>query len=167
MVPRPENFPWNKDSDQRIAKARQIIDRFPDRISYSPRLPNADVIRIFDNCHVAALPSFHDTFGYSVLEAQSHLCPVITTNQRAFPEINPEQAGWTIDLPIDRLGQVRYRIADFAELSRKLYSGVLATLTRIIDGRMASIYDKAEGGFRRLGTCNDPNRAEDAVYKFY
>ena len=57
-------------------------------IFYHKILFNSEVMNILKNTHVGLLPTYADTYGYSVLEAQSFGCPVITTNIRAMPEIN-------------------------------------------------------------------------------
>jgi glycosyltransferase involved in cell wall biosynthesis len=167
MIPRSEDFPWNKAPNFRISEAQRIINCFSNRISYSPRLSNSEVMKLFCYCHVAALPSFHDTFGYSVIEAQSNLCAALTTNQRAFPEINPEQAGWTVVLPIDHLAQISYRREDFAELSQMLHDGILQALTQIVDCGMDAIRAKAETSFHRVAVFHDPRQIEDTIFRYY
>ena len=38
--------------------------------------------------HIGLLPTYNDSYGYSVIEFFSYGCPVITTNILALPEIN-------------------------------------------------------------------------------
>lgn len=68
-----------------------------DWITYYSELPNDKVIEILKSSHIGLLPTWFDTYGFSVLEMQSTGCPVITTNTNALPEINSCDRGWFID----------------------------------------------------------------------
>jgi glycosyltransferase involved in cell wall biosynthesis len=78
--------------------ALQIIQKYPKNIHHFHSLPNSKVIELYKNSHVGLLPTWADSFGYSVLEAQAAGCPCITTNIRALPEINDGMIGWIIDI---------------------------------------------------------------------
>jgi glycosyltransferase involved in cell wall biosynthesis len=80
-------------------KAVSIINKFPDHIIHYKRLPNSEVLEILKKSDVGLLPTWADTFGYSVLESQAAGCPVISTNIRALPEINNDTIGWIIKVP--------------------------------------------------------------------
>lgn len=84
-----------------VSEAKRIISKHPKQIHCFSELTNNNVIRLLCRTHVALLPSLDETYGFSVLEAQACGCPVITTNIRAFTEINNGQIGWIIDLPLD------------------------------------------------------------------
>lgn len=83
-------------ADQKAAL--QIIQKYPKNIHHFPSLPNSKVIELYKNSHVGLLPTWADSFGYSVLEAQAAGCPCITTDIRALPEINNDDIGWVINL---------------------------------------------------------------------
>lgn len=68
-------------------------------ITYYESLPNAEVLEKAKSAHIGLLPTFADTYGYSVLEMQACGCPVITTDIRALPEINSNLYGWMCHLP--------------------------------------------------------------------
>ncbi|MCE3280312.1 MAG: glycosyl transferase group 1 [Bacteroidetes bacterium] len=91
----------SQTSEQDFLKAMQIIKRFPENITHYKSLPNNEVLEILKKSHVGLLPSWGDTYGYSVLEAQAAGCPVITTNLRAFPEINNNNTGWVLEVPLN------------------------------------------------------------------
>ncbi|MBM3428569.1 MAG: glycosyltransferase family 4 protein [Bacteroidetes bacterium] len=65
-------------------------------ITYHEKLDNDEVLRLFEKSHLGFLPTWQDTYGYSVLEMQSRGCPVVTTAVRSLPEINPNTVGWTL-----------------------------------------------------------------------
>lgn len=62
-------------------------------------------------CHIGLLPTFGDTFGFSVLEMQACGCPVITSNNYALPEINNKEIGWICDIQesIKKYGEDYFR----------------------------------------------------------
>lgn len=85
--------------------ALQIIKKYPKNIHHFTSLPNSKVIELYKNSHVGLLPTWADSFGYSVLEAQAAGCPCITTDIRALPEINNDDIGWVIKLKLPRYNQ--------------------------------------------------------------
>ena len=67
-------------------------------IRYYESLDNKSVIELIKKSHIGLLPTFSDTFGFSVLEMQACGVPVITTNVNALKEINDDKTGWIIDI---------------------------------------------------------------------
>lgn len=63
------------------------------------KIPNTKVLELLKQCDVGMLPTWFDTYGYSVLEMEACGLPVISTNIRALPEINSH--GWQIKLPVN------------------------------------------------------------------
>ncbi len=104
-----------------LDEVKRIIGKYTENISHFTGLPNAEVMQIFKNSDIGLLPSYADTYGYSVLEAQAAGCPVITTNIRAFPEINDDQRGWMIDVPCKEHGIALVE----TQPQRQIFSGVL------------------------------------------
>lgn len=89
----------NNDEEE----AKRLIEDNKDWIEYYDRLPNAKVLEKMKVAHVCMLPTWMDTFAYSVLEAQACGTPVISTSLRALTEINNEEVGWLIKVPVNRL----------------------------------------------------------------
>lgn len=87
-----EMFRWKK-----IIQSKRWID-------YYDNLPNDVVLEKCKEATIGLLPSVADTYGYSVLEMQASGCPVITTNIRAFPEINNEECGWICQMAVNQIG---------------------------------------------------------------
>lgn len=69
-------------------------------------LSNDAVLEMIKTSDVGLLPTWQETYGFSVLEMQACGCPVITTNVRALPEINPENAGWLIRCPLNSMSEL-------------------------------------------------------------
>jgi glycosyltransferase involved in cell wall biosynthesis len=70
--------------------------REQDWITWQAQLPNEQVLALMQESHLGLLPTWQDTYGYSVLEMQANGCPVLTTSIRSLPEINPDEVGWRI-----------------------------------------------------------------------
>ncbi len=75
-------------TDHDIEDARRLIALNSDWIEYYAELPNSAVLEKLKKAHVALLPTWMDTFAYSVLECQACGTPVISTSLRALTEVN-------------------------------------------------------------------------------
>jgi glycosyltransferase involved in cell wall biosynthesis len=87
------------DEAQRQEDLRWLKDQT--WITHFDQLPNVQVLQLFEESHLGFLPTWQDTYGYSVLEMQSRGCPVLTTDIRSLPEINPDQVGWRLSHPVN------------------------------------------------------------------
>lgn len=83
--------------------AHRLIEQNKDWIEYHAGLSNTEVLKKMKQSHVCLLPTWMDTYAYSVLESQACGTPVITTDLRALTEINPDTVGWRIPVPVNRL----------------------------------------------------------------
>ena len=115
------------------ARARRAIDELSGTVVYRGEMPNAEVLDTLRGSHAALLPTYDDTYGFSVLEAQACGTPVITTDVCALGEINDPGVGWVIPLPHDRWGQA-YRVTpdDLGRLSAMVRDGIAAAMREII-----------------------------------
>jgi len=93
-------------------RAVTLIARMGNSVTLLPSLENAEVIQLLTRSHVALLPTYDDTYGFSVLEAQAAGCPVITTDGCALPEINNDTIGWLIGVPKDEHNVQLHRTAE-------------------------------------------------------
>jgi glycosyltransferase involved in cell wall biosynthesis len=82
-----------------VSRANQLISKHSARIEVKGTLPNENVKELLCESHVICLPSWGDTYGYSVLEGQAAACAAITTDLRAFSEINHNDCGWVVPVP--------------------------------------------------------------------
>jgi glycosyltransferase involved in cell wall biosynthesis len=167
LAPRVENRPWQTVARERGVAIRSIIEKHPAQIKYHDRLDHKEVVRLFQNSHLSLLPSFQDTFGFVVLESQAAICPVITTNQRVFPEINSQNEGWVIQLPTNKSGEVSFRESDFPELSKKLEFGLSETLADILNSGIKAIKPKAENALKQIITRHDPDLTGEQIFRWY
>jgi glycosyltransferase involved in cell wall biosynthesis len=89
---------------QDVEQLKKEFLQLPANIHILGSIKNEQVLQILCNSHVALLPTYADTYGYFVLEAQACGCPVISTDIRALPEINNNECGWVINVPKDENG---------------------------------------------------------------
>ncbi|RCW27034.1 glycosyltransferase family 4 protein [Marinilabilia salmonicolor] len=147
-------------------EARKIIINSKN-ITHSKSLSNDKVIDILNDSHIGLLPSYADTYGYSVLEAQACGCPVITTDIRALPEINNNECGWVIKVPKDKNGN---GILETHE-NREKFSNILETeLYRIIKDILETpeiIAPKAEAALDRIKKDHDPEKHAQRLIEIY
>lgn len=94
---------FTKTSKEEMIEWKKIVQS-KHWIDYYDSLPNDMVLNKCKEATIGLLPSVADTYGYSVLEMQASGCPVITTNIRAFPEINNEECGWICRMAVDQIG---------------------------------------------------------------
>lgn len=100
----------SQSTTEDVTKARAIIEKHPS-IHLFDYLSNEEVIEKMKDVHLVLLPSYEETYGYTVLEGQAAACPVITTNGTAFEEINNNEIGWVIEVDRDEHGRTVPRSA--------------------------------------------------------
>ncbi|MBD2206360.1 glycosyltransferase family 4 protein [Calothrix sp. FACHB-1219] len=129
-----------KETEADIQKAKILIQQNLDWIKYYEQLPNKEVLELTKQCHVGLLPTYADTYGFSVLEFQAAGCPVITTNIRALPEVNDNDRGWIIEVPTNYLGEAIYTTKEERlEINSAIKSGLERIVHEIFANREAVI----------------------------
>lgn len=121
-----------------------------DWINYFPQLPNHEVIELMKKAHIGLLPTYADTYGYSVLEFQAAGCPVITTNVRALTEINNNHVGWTIAVPKNSLGEAIYTTQEDRDTISKLIREGIEQAVHEIFANRAIILEKSQNSISRI-----------------
>lgn len=148
-------------------KALKIIDKYPNNIRFSKSLSNKEVLELFKKSHIGLLPTWGDTYGYSVLEAQACGCPVVSTDLRALSEINNSEVGWIIPIPKKQSGDA---IIDSRKERIKLSSIIESSLESIIKEIILSNYHiqaKAEKGLQRISDDHNPINNAITLKQFY
>ena len=154
-------------NDQDVLKAKSMIKSYPDMITWYPKLPNRQVIELMKKSHIGVLPTYADTFGFSVLEMQASGCPVITTNVRALPEINDEEKGWIINVPINQLGEAIYTTAEERQhLSDRIRRG-LEEIIHEIFADPSVIWRKGEKALADIKKNHSPENYSKKMAQIY
>jgi glycosyltransferase involved in cell wall biosynthesis len=156
-----------QETEEDLTWARQVIAGKPHWLEYYEELPNPEVLELRKNADVGLLPTWADTYGLSVLEAQASGCPVITTDVRALPEINNNRIGWLIRVPKDELGEALYATAeDRQKLSHEIQTGLENTIRGIV-AEPGVIALKAQAALERIRTEHDPLAYTERLRQIY
>jgi glycosyltransferase involved in cell wall biosynthesis len=138
--------------EEMVKYKKMIMDK--PWIEYYESLPNEEVLEKCRQVDVGLMPSLGDTYGYAVLEMQAAGLPVVTTNIRAFPELNNDECGWICNVPVNDLGMCIERNMP------KLYSILEGELERVFDDIFANpeqIKYKGEKAWDRIKRMHDPD----------
>ncbi len=156
-----------QETEEDVAWARQIIAGKPEWLEYYEEMSNPEVLKLLKNADVGLLPTWADTYGLSVLEAQASGCPVISTDVRALPEINNNRIGWLIRVPKDALGEAIYKTAeDRQALSQTIQTGLEAIIRGIV--AEPSVIDlKGQAALERIRFEHDPKTYADKLRQIY
>jgi glycosyltransferase involved in cell wall biosynthesis len=156
-----------QETEEDVAWARQIIAGKPQWLEYYQELTNSEVLEILKTADVGLLPTWADTYGLSVLEAQASGCPVITTDVRALPEINNNRVGWLIRVPKDELGEAIYTTTeDRQNLSQQIQAGLENTIRSIIaDPSVIAI--KGQAALERIRVEHSPEDYAERLRQIY
>ncbi|EPY5185468.1 glycosyltransferase [Klebsiella pneumoniae] len=105
-----------------------------ENISVYKKLDNSIVMRKLSDSHIGFLPTWADTYGYSVLEMQSEGIPVITSNVRALSEINYSQL--LINIPTNQFGEIVINSEKQVEyVSRLIIDGIKDNIKLLFEDR--------------------------------
>lgn len=119
-------------------------------------IPNEKVIDLIKQSHVGLLPTWSDTYGFSVLEMQAAGVPVISTDIRALPEINNEDCGWLIHIPQNRLKQALYYTNEQKEELKKTLKVQLENILEDIFAHPQQLLEKSKNSLERIKKNHDP-----------
>lgn len=126
-------------------------------ITYFETLENEKVLELSKEAHIGLLPTFADTYGYSILEMQACGCSVMTTDIRALPEINNEECGWVVRLPKGEFGEADYSSEEKrAALKDILTKGLFENFEEIFSVDRSVIKEKARLSLERVRKEHDP-----------
>lgn len=139
-----------KETKEDVLTAHKIISNNSSWINFSKSLSNFQVLQIMNKTHVGLLPTWADTYGYSILEFQAHGCPVISTNVRALSEVNDASKGWLIDLPKNFLGEALYTSSDERDTCRELLTKGLSEVVDELYLDKEQIISKSNIGLRNI-----------------
>jgi glycosyltransferase involved in cell wall biosynthesis len=131
-------------------RAVKLIAGMGNSVAHIPSLENAEVIQLLARSHVALLPTYDDTYGFSVLEAQAAGCPVITTDGCALPEINNDTIGWLIEVPKDEHQVQLHRTAEERETLSACIRENLFRIVREICADVPAVRVKGERALERI-----------------
>lgn len=140
--------------------AKKMIEENKDWIEYHDRLPNEEVLGKMRQAHVCLLPTWMDTFAYSVLEAQACGTPVISTSLRALTEINNESVGWLVDVPVNRLNNPIHLTKEQQNMFSEMLLDGLRNKVEYVLNHHSEIREKAEKCLCKIEKYHSPKEYE-------
>ncbi len=156
-----------KETQEDLIWVSNFIQEHSDWIEHYSSLPQAEVLNLMKTCDIGLLPTYADSYGFSVLEAQACGLPVISTDVRALPEINNPDCGWLIRVPKNELGEALYDSPEErAHLSQQIQDGLEAILRSILNDK-SSIYPKALKALQRIREMHDPEVFSQKLREIY
>lgn len=136
-------------------------------LNYYEELNNETVLKLIKESHVGLLPTYGDTFGFSVLEMQASGVPVVTTNRQALKEINNDNCGWIIDTynyaDVDKRYYIESDISKYEEF-------VQAELYKIVEDiciKPEQIQIKAVNAYERVRRDHSIDKYSDRLAEIY
>lgn len=136
-------------------------------IEYHEYLTNDKVIESIKRSHVALLPTWMDTYGYSVLECQACGTPVISTSLRALTETNDNSVGWLIEVPVNKLNNPLHNTKEEQDIfSSMLQKGLHAKIEHILSHH-SEIQEKAQKCIERIKKFHNPHEYNEKLSLIY
>lgn len=133
-------------------------------ITYYDTLPNERVLELCKKAHIGLLPTFADTYGYSVLEMQACGCAMLTTDIRSLPEINNDSCGWVCHLPQNENKEAFYRTEEERiQLKEILKKQLEEQWKGIAEATMEELMQKAIHAWERVGSEHNPENYSDSL----
>lgn len=136
-------------------------------IKWIKQCDNQRVLELCKTAHVGLLPTFADTYGYSVLEMQACGVPVITTNVRALPEINSNDCGWVAMLSVNQYGEALYSNLESRNQMKHKLSEELERIFNDIFLNPDSLQGKAIASLDRIKRHHSPEKYGEELKKIY
>ena len=133
-------------------------------------LPNQQALALMKSAHVGMLPSFGESYGYSLLEAMASGCAVVTINMSPFTEFVNETLGWLVDIPKIHLNGVEVVEIDnakkYSEISSQLVDGLCDVIEKICSDRDL-LREKSENALQRVREFHDPHKRAMELENIY
>lgn len=169
------NFEYGVYKDHHITEkdvktAKKNIEELGPYVNYYEKLSNEDVLKMFADSDVALLPSYGETYGYVVLEAQANACPAITTNMPPFEEFNNNTKGWLVDVPL--ISERGIMVSDSSSIdtiiafSEALEENLYLTMKSILDNPKV-IKEKAQEAINHIKNNHDIDKMVDFLEDIY
>ena len=124
-------------------------------------------MQLFKKTHIGLLPTFGDSYGYSLLEAQANGCPVISTDLRALSEINNNDAGWLIEVPKNEFRNGKLATIKERQVFSEIIQNELYRIIKEICENKRSIKIKGEKALERIKQHHNPLDKVEFLEKIY
>lgn len=156
----------NRPTLEKEMKYKKIVQE-ADYIEYYSEIDNDKVLEMIMGCHIGLLPTWADTYGYSVLEFQACGCPVISTDVRALSEINNNEVGWLIKVDKNAFGEAYFETNRQKELLVNTIENKMYNIIKDISNDINSIKIKGIYSIERIKKEHNPEVYAKKLYEIY
>lgn len=147
-----------------VLKSKEILSTNP-LIQYYSSLPNDKVMEILRQSHVGILPSWGETYGYSILEAMACGCAVVAPNVSPFPEFVAPEWGWMLNVnKVFKNGIEESHVTE--QNSEKMINEIVSVVRDIVNNRDV-LYSKCNAALERISSAHDPYKAAASLETIY
>ena len=160
------NYALNEfqDDSEYFDKLSNIIEKH-NCINVVKNIKNEDLLNIMAVSDIGLLPTWADTYGYSVLEMQSMSLPVISTNVRTLPEINFVKN--VINIPVNSYGELIIKSDKDKEIFRRyIVDGIKSRVENYFFNRVLILEDAAQS-INSLDSLNNPNIFREEINQLF
>ena len=146
-----------RTTENDLADAHRLIANNHQNIVHHESLPYSEVLQLFRSSHIGLMPSWDDSYGYSVIEAQAAGCPVITTDICALSEINSTDKGWVLNISKNPYNNraIRQNCDQRKALSEEIEEKLYRTIRNILE-KSSVIAEKGENAIKYIRNNHDP-----------
>jgi len=157
----------SRAGEKEVALAEKLIKKNSEYVQALGSLPGDDVLGLLRQSHLLCLPTWGDTYGYSVLEGQAAACPAVTTDLRALPEINDSESGWLISVPKLPNGDGDLDSEEKRERFREILVKGLKVAFREAHENRELLREKAVVSLERIKKEHDPAKHAEKLKSLY
>lgn len=147
------------------AQVQELLEQNRSWIEFYENVPNEQVLQFCKKAHVGLLPTYRDSFGYSVIEMQSCGCTMLTTDIFALPELNDPSVGYVCRIR-DAVDALTDAPEDVQSLRPLLQAQLHEQLDRIIAEREL-LCEKAQRSLQRVAERYDPDCHAETLWNLY
>jgi len=159
--------PGTEFGPEDVAEVHRLLERLGRSVRRHASLPNAQVLELLGRSDVGVLPSFFDTYGFSVLEMMGAGLPMVVTNQRSLPELVTEERGWVLELPLDAHATVDRTSAEKRRAVSELLVEQLTEVLRRIASAPEEIRRRGAHAREYVHAVHDPARYAERLRRVY
>lgn len=142
IVSKLDTKDWPHSAAQsQLDGALSLINEQADNIRLFREISHQKVMSLVAQSHVGLLPTYLDSYGYSVLEFFSYGIPAITTEVLAQQELNSTERGWFLSLPV-QINQ--YEVKLFSRETLEQRESLSNLLTDALYKQMCSLLENRE-----------------------
>ncbi|WP_347862239.1 glycosyltransferase [Salimicrobium sp. PL1-032A] len=112
------------EDEQYWDECLQIIEKLNSNITvnYQGILKNSEVVKTFEQYHFFIFPTLGENYGHVISESLMGGCPVITSDQTPWEDLDGQGAGWIVDNKTKNYNSIIQNCLDMSNEEYRSYS---------------------------------------------